>query len=278
MTVPKTNFILRMDESSGTTMTNNGTTPGDYTMGSTGSPVEGVDYAWPGGGPLLGRFQGITVGSTKQPWFSTAATTPGTSKQTINVMAAFNVSDVPSSGLLLTMLCGPRGDPDNGDVSVYLNNESGSNFDCVVKFVSSTGRTISYTYATLSKNTNYIVAASLDVTTTSAVVGKASLNGAAAQTLTGSAGADDWSGGSDLLQNNWPYLFRRNDFAQYAGIIGYGQGWAYSRGGVAWTGSELASISADPSFIEGWTTAGGGSLMGQIPARPKRTFFAERTY
>lgn len=255
MTVPQTNFIWRTNETTGLTLTNYGTTSGNYTNGAAGSPVKGTDYDWfSGTGPLQGRFQNVTTGNTKMSWFSTAATAPGTTLTTINAFVAFNISDVEA---ILARTCFMRSDTANGrngEVFFEAQNKVGSNFDLFAGYMTTEGGQLdtsaASSFSTLSFNTNYIVAISVDVTNDSAVVAQASLNGAAAVTLTGTTNWHGYTWGAA-----WPVLLRNHEYAIYGGLKGYFHGGAYQRGGTAWTGAELAQISSDPSAITGWLPA-----------------------
>ena len=262
MSVPQPDYLHTFNQASGATITNYGSKATAYVIDTAGA-TENTDWSWhadAGPSPYLGYYLGITAEGANMPWASTAQGAQGGGLVTINAMVAFNITNFGAGG----GGCYFIGDRADGDVRISAGNKVGSNFDLTVRWSNGGGGVISTTFTNLTFGTDYAVACSLDVTTTTAVFGTARVNSTEQSTATA-----NWS--AQGLTPTWVYFGRSSSFDIYYGIVGRVRAMAYQRGGTAWTSSELTSINADPAFITGWPSAGGAADTYLMAAR-RHTF------
>jgi hypothetical protein len=177
------------------------------------------------------------------PYADTAQTVPGNGLATINAMVAFNITDLGAGAPPATQFLYTKGDLGGaGDIKISGFNKSGSNFNLEVLVSNSAGTTLNGDFLGLTFGTDYVIAASIDVSNASSVLLRARLN-ATNGSITGDV---NWSAAQSMI-GQWPYFGRQYSFADYYGIIGKVRAVAYQRGGIAWDATDLAAITANPA-------------------------------
>jgi hypothetical protein len=261
MTVANPDFLLVFNEASGTSVTNHGSQAGAYTINQGSSPT---NWEWhPNTGPFTGFFESKSASGANMPYLSTAVAAPTQGLDTLNCAIGFQLHALGGAGA--TRLTSSSATTGDGDVIIMAVPPSGGgNFDLEVSFKTLGSQALSQTFTALSFNTNYQLAVSIDVSTPTAVQARFKL-GAASVVAPATV---NWS--SEELDDEWPYLCRRQDFNNYFGLDGYLYYWAYERGGTAWSATDLADINTDPSAaINGWP-GGGGPATTYVPPLPQR--------
>lgn len=252
-------FLHVFAEASGTAVAQYGTVSGSYAINasSTGYSRVASGGIWSGAGYVAGSGVNTTVLA-----LATAAATPGGGIQTINVAAAFRLVSLNDSQAYIVA---PGLSTADGDVRIAAA-AAGGGFDLTVLFNHTGGTgTAGITFAGLAFNTDYQLAASLNVSTLTAVVARAKLGSGAVQT---SASANYTSFD---MSDAWPRLLHRYDFQPPSGAFGFDgrlHYFAYERGGTALSDTDLTDLNSNPTaFITGWPGGGGGSAVAAISSR-----------
>lgn len=259
MSVSQPDILTVFGESSGTTLTEHGTLSGtDWTLGSnpSGTPVEDTHYFWnPNADETLSYFLKQT--SSFRIFFTTAATTPGTTLETINGAIKFRLlnnaggsqrlfGDSVGSQFGRAVAAAVSGD---FDVQLFFFGLSATSPAATIRI--GAGQTID---KELSFGVDYKISWSLDVSTLTAVVLTATID---AETPVATSPVN-WTG-STQMADEWPTIFAdgpsdAGSFADYRAHY-----FAYQRGGTAWSASDLSDINSDPAAnITGWPGGGGG--------------------
>lgn len=249
MSIAKPNFLHSYSQTSGTTITNYGSTNGNYVIQQGSS---GTNWNWlPNGGIYTGggAYQSVTGQGSSMGYASTSATAPSSVLVDINFMVAFTITALNSTGSR-DMLIGPNSLPTNGDAYVEaIAPAGGGNYDLHCTFTNAgAGNNISVTFSALTFSTNHILAMSCNVATATAVATIFQVDtGAAQQPATANWNTQTWNA-------TWPFHTRRNDFTNYYGLRGSLFAWAYQRGAsVAWNTTDINNICTNgPTVIPGW--------------------------
>lgn len=253
MAVAQPDILLVLNDSSGTTVTNDGTVATDA---SVGHGVENTDWAWhPGEGSLNGWWESLDQDGSDQAWITMTGIALSNTLTHLWSALAFNITSwdtrASSRGYII-------GGTNTNEVAGGLVFRVGAptstgDFDLTVfcRDISfSIEQTI--TFADLSFSTDYSIVAALDATTASAHVLKAKLDSGSVQ----SSASANRTGGA-VWGNNGGYIGRSIDYTNYYGFIGKVYFYAHDRG-VLLSDADMASINSDPSIITGWPGGGGG--------------------
>lgn len=247
------------DVDTGKTVHNYGSVATNGAVNSSGSCVEGTNFAWNAStSPFLGCFESNTAQGAGQGWIDTALTGQPTAPNAIQLAMALSIDSWGAVGDV-GYLYGTRTNNVTNDIWVQVGHPGTSgfklNFGC-----DASGISFVQSFDNLSLNTTYRLVVVLDRTTASSAVLKYLLDGGSVQTS-----ASQNSGGSSFASTTG-WIGRASDFTDYYGINGRVHYFAYARG-TSWSSLEMAAINSAPdTAFSAWPGAGGGGIKRLPPS------------
>jgi hypothetical protein len=270
MTVSNPDFLMTFNESSGRPVTNYGSKSGGYSIGT--QAAEGTDFSWhQGQGPYTasGYLESLINASPNAAmvFLSTTAGGYSNSLENINVALGFRTLAFSNNQVRLVMPNGSVNTTD-GNVLIELSSPAGSgDFDLLCRFRNDGGGELAFTtVSALSFGVDYTLAASIDVSTPTACVGRFKFGSNSVETpATVNFNTMHFESGIG------PYILRRSDFPNYYGHKGRLNMFAYQRGAAAWSSQDLIDIVSNPATaITGWPA--GGASPGPLFVRRQQVF------
>lgn len=255
MTVANPDFLHVFNETSGRAITNYGSKAGAFAIAT--QAVESTNFSWHQGlGPYTssGYLQLLSASGSQMPYLSTSFTAPSQALVNLNVAVGFRVTAYNNGNLRLVM---PGSNTSDGNVLFEAQTPAGAgDYDFIMRFRNTGGGEIAGgTVSALAFGTDYIVAASVDVGTVTAVQGRFKFG---ANSVVSPATAN-WT--SFACEAAWPFVLRRSDFTNYYGMQGRLNFFAYQRNATAWVSQDLIDIVANPATaITGWPSGGNAPI------------------
>jgi len=249
MAVTQPQILHVLDASSGTTVTNYGSVA---TNGTVAQGTVNTHWSWNPGTPFLGYWRAITgVGTANQPYIAdTAIAMPNTIQSMWGAigfqLASFDT--VTNTGYLYGRNI--SGSQAGGLSFVVVPPTSSNNFNLQCRVMSVGGSERAFVFENLLFNTDYQAVMMVNMTTITAVTGKAVLNAGAVQNISGSANFD----GSQFFGTDGGWSGRGFDFTTYRGYTGRLYYVAEGRGTLL-VDQDMLDINANPAVIGGWPLA-----------------------
>lgn len=266
MSIQAPQVLHVMNESSGTTVTNYGTSGSNSSV--TLAP-EATGFSWHPGAGLYGAnngyWQSLAIKDADMAQINMDATVFATTFDSGYLACGFRLTSFDTTTGHAYVVGGGDGSGGGFGFVIEINAPSGGgDFDVKARFNASTfGGVASRVFAACTFGTDYQLVMTIDTSTIGSTVAKFKLD--SGSILTASEGTVNFSG------EHWPVTTGRvnganewdggNNGDTFAGFLGRVYYVAHYRGGVL-ADADMNALNADPTTIPGWPASG-----GSLPSR-----------